>query len=189
MADMVWTRRRVLTAALGGCAALPLARFSHASGIAASRRLAAECWIELANTHTSEVASLAFRSTTGYVKSALVRLEHLLRDHRTGERHPIDPLLFDQLSDLAAAAGREPRYEIISGYRSPATNARLRSRSQGVAKRSLHMDGRALDVRLKNYSCSQLRDLAVAARRGGVGYYERSDFVHLDTGRARFWIG
>jgi uncharacterized protein YcbK (DUF882 family) len=97
--------------------------------------------------------------------------------------------LFDQLADLAAAAGVEPRYEIISGYRSPQTNDRLAAASGGVAKRSLHMQGRAIDVRLKGVSCARLRDLALVAGRGGVGYYRSSDFVHLDTGRVRAWAG
>jgi uncharacterized protein YcbK (DUF882 family) len=185
MANILWTRRRVLGAALTGVAALPLTRIAAASGLATP----AERWIELVNLHTSEVASVAFRGATGYVTSALNRLHQVLRDHRTGEAHPIDPALFDQLSELARAAGREPRFEIISGYRSPATNAKLNANSNGVAKRSLHMEGRALDVRLKSCSCAQLRDLALAAQRGGVGYYARSNFVHLDTGRVRSWLG
>ena len=187
MANILWTRRRVLGAALTGVAALPLTRVAAASELSVAG--AAERWIELVNLHTSEVARLAFRSATGYVSSALNRLHHVLRDHRTGEMHPIDPALFDQLSDLAQAAGREPRFEIISGYRSPLTNAKLHANSNGVAKRSLHMEGRALDVRLKSCSCARLRDLALAAQRGGVGYYASSNFVHLDTGRVRFWQG
>jgi uncharacterized protein YcbK (DUF882 family) len=185
MASNLWNRRRVLGAALTSVAALPLTRIAGASAPAG----AADRWIELVSLHTGEAAGLVFRNATGYVASALNRLHHLLRDHRTGEMHPIDPALFEQLSDLAHAAGREPRFEIISGYRSPRTNATLHANSNGVAKRSLHMEGRALDVRLRGYSCAQLRDLALAAQRGGVGYYARSNFVHLDTGRVRFWQG
>ena len=89
------------------------------------------------------------------------------------------------------AAQADPHYEIISGYRSPASNAKLRSRSaqSGVAEKSLHMQGKAMDVRLKGVSTATLRDLALAAGRGGVGYYERSNFVHIDTGRVRKWVG
>jgi uncharacterized protein YcbK (DUF882 family) len=88
-----------------------------------------------------------------------------------------------------ARCPRAPRYEIISGYRSPATNEKLRKASTGVATRSLHMDGRALDVRLTGCDTAKLRDLALALQRGGVGYYKKSDFVHVDTGRVRSWTG
>jgi uncharacterized protein YcbK (DUF882 family) len=150
-----------------------------------------ERWLELTNTHTGEVVKATFRDASGYVQDALAQLEHVLRDHRTNQRQTMDPALYDLLSDLALTANREPRYEIISGYRSPETNAQLRSRSSnsGVSERSLHMQGRAIDVRLKGLSSAQLRDLALAARRGGVGYYEKSNFVHLDTGRVRTWVG
>jgi uncharacterized protein YcbK (DUF882 family) len=146
-------------------------------------------WLELTNTHTGEVAKATFRDANGYVDEALKKFQHVLRDHRANEEHEMDPVLFDQLSDLAKAAKREPRYEIISGYRSPNTNAMLHSKSKGVSERSLHMQGRATDVRLKDFSCAELRDLALAARRGGVGYYEKSNFVHIDTGRVRTWVG
>jgi uncharacterized protein YcbK (DUF882 family) len=151
----------------------------------------AERWIELTNTHTGEHEKVMFRDDSGYVQDSLARLDHVLRDHRTNESHPMDPALFDQLSDLARAANKAPHYEIISGYRSPASNAKLRSRSasSGVAEKSLHMQGRAMDVRLKGLSTAELRDLALAAGRGGVGYYEKSNFVHLDTGRVRKWVG
>ena len=112
-----------------------------------------------------------------------------VRDHRANESAPMDPVLFDQLATLAATAGVAPHYEIISGYRSPTTNARLAEAGRGVAKRSLHMEGRAIDVRLRGVPCDALRDLALGAARGGVGYYQKSDFVHLDTGRVRTWAG
>ena len=180
-----WTRRRMVVSALGGVLTAPFARAAWAG----SRDAAGGTWIELVNTHTNEVASVTFRGAAGFIEGALARLEYLLRDHRTGERHSIDPALYVLLSDLAAAAGCEPRYAIISGYRSPATNEMLRRQGRGVSKRSLHMEGRALDVRLEGCPCARLRDLAVAMGRGGVGYYPRSDFVHLDTGRVRAWEG
>jgi uncharacterized protein YcbK (DUF882 family) len=145
--------------------------------------------IELFNTHTSEALRIAYRSATGLVPDALGRLQWLLRDHRANESAPIDPVLFDQLAALAAAAGVEPRYQVISGYRSPNTNARLAAAGRGVATRSLHMQGKAIDVRLHGVPCDALRDLALAAAEGGVGYYRSSDFVHLDTGRVRTWAG
>ena len=146
-------------------------------------------WLELFNTHTAEALSLAYRDARGLVAPALGKLQWILRDHRANEAAPMDPLLFDQLADLAQAAGVEPRFDIISGYRSPRTNARLAGAGRGVARRSLHMEGRAIDVRLRGVSCADLRDLALAAGRGGVGYYRSSDFVHLDTGRVRSWAG
>jgi uncharacterized protein YcbK (DUF882 family) len=116
--------------------------------------------------------------------------KNILRDRRNGEAHDMDVRLYDQLFDLARAAQVEPHYEIISAYRSQESNDKMSSRpGSGVAKKSLHMQGRAIDVRLRNCPTSKLRDLALEAKRGGVGYYERSDFVHIDTGNFRTWTG
>jgi uncharacterized protein YcbK (DUF882 family) len=156
---------------------------------AAGDAVPVECALELHNTHTSETASVVFRRGREPVASAIATLRNLLRDYRNDEVHDIDVRLYDQLHDLAVAAGREPRFEIISGYRSPESNSKMAAASSGVAKKSLHMSGRAIDVRLRNYSCADLRDLALAAKQGGVGYYKRSDFVHLDTGTFRTWAG
>ena len=146
--------------------------------------------IELYNTHTRETVKVVFKRGNEFVPEALAKLNHVLIDHRSGEVHDMDPNLFDQLFDLAAAAGVEPSYEIISGYRSPESNAKLAAvPGSGVSKRSMHMQGRATDVRLKGVSVEKLRDLALAAKRGGVGYYQRSQFVHIDTGSFRTWIG
>ena len=181
------TRRRVLHWALGGAAltaaAVPVRAAAAATGGERER------WLELANTHTGETVQLAYRDRHGLIASALARLEHLLRDHRVNEQHPIDPALYDQLTDLAVAAGCDARYEVISGYRSARTNAVLAAESPGVARHSLHIAGRAIDVRLSGCATARLHDLALAAARGGVGFYRRSDFVHLDTGRVRTWSG
>jgi uncharacterized protein YcbK (DUF882 family) len=146
-------------------------------------------WIEFFNTHTAETLRVAYRSATGFVPAALGRLQWVLRDHRANESAPIDPLLYDQLTALAATAGVAPRYQVISGYRSPHTNAALAAAGRGVARQSLHMQGKAIDVRLHGVPCDALRDLALSAAQGGVGYYASSDFVHLDTGRVRAWTG
>ncbi len=185
-ASAPWSRRQFARALCSGALLAPLAAVPSRAfaGPAGAAR-----WIELVNTHTSEVVSVAFADASGFVTSALGRLQHLLRDYRRDEEHPMDPGLYLQLADLAHHAGREPRFEVISGYRSPATNAQLRGAGHGVAEHSLHMEGRAIDVRLKGYSCADLRDLALAAGRGGVGYYRASDFVHIDTGRVRAWQG
>lgn len=158
-----------------------------ATGADSARGAAAERWVELRNIHTNEVLRTHFEDAHGFLPAALAKLQHLLRDYRTGEEHEMDPRLYVQLSELAAAAGVPPIYEVISGYRSPATNAMLHSTGHAVSEHSLHMQGRAIDVRLRGYNLAALRDLALAARRGGVGYYPRSNFIHVDTGRVRQW--
>lgn len=179
--------------ALGTTAQAAMARTATQSATAAlvagSTSLVAPRWLELFNTHTAESLQVAYRSAAGLIAPALAKLQWLLRDHRAGESAPMDTGLFDQLAALAEQAGVEPRYEVISGYRSPRTNAALKAAGHGVATRSLHTQGRAIDVRLRGVSCATLRDLAIAAARGGVGYYRSSDFVHLDTGRVRVWTG
>lgn len=181
-------RRRflLLGAATAATALIPDPRPAQAAiaGPASNR------WIELLNTHTSESLQIAYRDASGFVGTALDKLRWLLRDHRANEAGRMDSGLFDQLTDLAAQLGVEPRFEVISGYRSPRTNELLRrTGGGGVARHSLHMQGRAIDVRLHGVDCAALRDVALAARRGGVGYYRRSDFVHLDTGPVRAWGG
>jgi uncharacterized protein YcbK (DUF882 family) len=187
----LWTRRQlvqtVVTGGLGASLAqLVVAQEAKDAGAAELP----ERHVELFNTHTSETAKVVFKRGTQYDAAALESLKKLLRDHRNGEMHDMDPRLYDQLHDLALAAHCEPHFEIISGYRSPESNNEMSSRpGSGVAKKSLHMQGRALDVRLKGCPCSNLRDLALAAKQGGVGYYQRSDFVHIDTGAFRTWVG
>ncbi len=173
------------------CASFAAVTARPARAVDAPARIATEGrrWLELFNTHTGERLSLAFRDAGGLINTALSRLEWVFRDHRANESHPIDAPLFDWLADLADAAGAEPRYEIISGYRSPATNEQLAAAGRGVARGSMHMQGRAIDVRMKGLSSAKLRDLALAAPLGGVGFYARSNFVHLDTGRVRHWSG
>lgn len=138
--------------------------------------------------HTDEVVTLTYRIGDTYQPSALQRLNHLFRDYRTGEVRTIDPRLFDLLYDLKVYLGDpDARFDIISAYRSPATNAQLRKTSRGVARNSLHLRGQAVDVRLPDLSTRRLCEAALALGRGGVGYYRRSDFVHLDTGEVRSW--
>ncbi|HSD41387.1 MAG TPA: DUF882 domain-containing protein [Burkholderiales bacterium] len=138
------------------------------------------------HTHTGERLQVVYYALGGYLADALGSVNRLLRDFRTGEQHPIDPRLLDTLSALRAACGGGT-FEIISGYRSPRTNAMLRRASTGVAQASLHTTGRAIDVRLVGTDTARLRDAAIALGHGGVGYYPESDFVHLDTGRVRTW--
>jgi uncharacterized protein YcbK (DUF882 family) len=167
---------------LKGLAALPLG-LSAASAQAAPRDL----HLAFRHTHTDERLRLAFRNRHGYIQPALNRIDWLLRDFRTGESTRMDPRLYDMLHALGAACGGDT-FEIISGYRSPATNTMLRkTRGGGVAKRSLHMDGKAMDIRLVGVDTVRLRDAALALGIGGVGYYPDSDFVHIDTGPVRSW--
>jgi uncharacterized protein YcbK (DUF882 family) len=185
-------RRRFLRSLLAGGTGMALSGLAVAQdpAIATEQAPIEERWLELFNTHTRETAKLVFKRGADYVPETLEAFKKVARDHRNGEMHEMDPRLFDQLFDLARAAQVEPRYEIISGYRSPESNEKMAARpGSGVSKKSLHMQGRAMDVRLKGCSCEKLRDLALAAKRGGVGYYEKSDFVHIDTGNFRTWVG
>jgi uncharacterized protein YcbK (DUF882 family) len=139
------------------------------------------------NTHTGERMQLCYFRDGQYVAEACQRLNRLLRDFRSGEVHPIDPKLYDVVYAVQNELGQQGQVEIISGYRSPATNEKLRKNSTGVAKRSLHMKGQALDIRLSGVDTARVRDAALALKAGGVGYYKKSDFIHVDTGRVRRW--
>lgn len=143
--------------------------------------------LSLIHTHTGETLSTVYFENNQYIATELSRINWLLRDFRTGDVHPIDPAVLDILADLRALAARDDPYEVISGYRSPKTNAELRRRSSGVAEHSLHLEGRAIDVRLPGFPTERLHGLALGMQRGGVGFYPRSDFIHLDNGRVRQW--
>jgi uncharacterized protein YcbK (DUF882 family) len=195
-APMRWRRREVLRAGTGlAVAALAGVGVGTArSGAAAPASDAARGGeapkrISLENLHTHERLDIEYSREGSYLPEALSAIEVLLRDFRTGERHPIDPNLMDYLVQVARTLGVDPAFSVISGYRSPATNARLREQSTGVAQRSLHMEGRAIDVRMARVDCATLAAHAQDLRRGGVGYYRASDFVHLDTGAFRTWKG
>ena len=166
-----------------GLVALALAPVGAAQAYASDRRS-----LSFVHTHTGESLSTVYFENGSYQQSSLERVNHLLRDFRTGEIHPIDPQVLDILFDLQARVSRDAApFEAICGYRSAQTNAALRSRSSGVAEHSLHMQGRAIDVRLSGFPTRKLRELALGLQRGGVDFYPKSDFVHLDNGRVRFW--
>lgn len=139
------------------------------------------------NTHTGDTFADAYWEGGAYVPDALSAINQVMRDHRTGEVHDIDPRLLDQLHTLRGLVDASAPYQIISGYRSPATNAALHANSSGVASRSLHMDGRAIDIRVRGVDLTRLRDAALGMHVGGVGYYAASNFIHIDTGRVRRW--
>ena len=139
------------------------------------------------HTHTSERLAVEYHDGRSYLPDALTTVNQFLRDFRTGDVHEIDPRLLDLLHDLAVTTDTARPFEVISGYRSPATNGMLRRHNEGVAAGSLHMQGMAIDIRLTDVPLGSLRHAALAAHRGGVGYYPRSQFVHVDTGRVRTW--
>ena len=181
---MILVTRRQMIVGLSSMAALSFLRIplARANGAAVD-------WLELHNTHTDQTLKVTFRNASGFVPEALEQLKEILGDQRSGEHHDMDPQLYVLLADLAAAAGVEPRYEIISGFRSSGTNEKLRTSGGGQAKNSQHIQGKAIDVRLKGVSTLRLRDVALGLKRGGVGYYAKSDFVHVDTARVRYWEG
>jgi uncharacterized protein YcbK (DUF882 family) len=169
---------------LAGMSAVALwPRTSQAAGGSAPKRIA------LFNLHTDERLEIEYFRDDAYVADALASIAHVLRDFRSGGQHAIDPKLMDYLVDVAGCIGVPPEFSVISAYRSRETNERLHERSQGVAKNSLHMQGRAIDVRLPKIDCAALAACAQDLARGGVGYYRTSDFVHLDTGGYRTWRG
>lgn len=139
------------------------------------------------HTHTGEHLKLTYFSDGIYHDDALLELNRYLRDFRTNEIHQIDASLFDILYAVKNACNSNGTFEVISGYRSPQTNKLLRAQGRGVAEHSLHMVGKAIDVRLTGAKTSYLRKAATSLKRGGVGYYAQSDFVHIDTGRVRYW--
>jgi len=163
-------------------ATLPWTRGLAAEEVAAEPR-------ELAfrNLHTGEEIDVVYRVDGQLDARALREIDWVLRDFRTGEAHPMDPRLLDLLWRLRAALDTTAPYEVISGYRTPATNAMLARESRGVSRVSLHMKAMAIDVRIPDRPLLALRDAALGLRLGGVGYYPTPDFVHVDVGRVRWW--
>jgi uncharacterized protein YcbK (DUF882 family) len=169
---------------LGATAALGVVL--PARGLAAPRVAPAERELAFYQTHTGERLRTVYWAEGGYVVDALASIDHLLRDHRTGEVTAIDRGLLDLLHRLSSALETREAFHVISGYRSPATNASLAARG-GVSPRSLHVVGQAIDVRVPGRALGDLRRAALELRVGGVGYYPASDFVHVDVGRVRAW--
>lgn len=173
-------RRFVLGAA---AAALSMAGMPGAQAAGGKRRIA------LYNTNTGEALDTVYWAEGRYLGEALLRIDRLLRDHRTNERAPTDLALIDLLYRIRQRMRSRRPWHVISGYRSPATNAALRKKIPGVAAKSLHTLGKAVDVRLPGRTLMALRRVAHFQRAGGVGLYPGSAFVHLDTGAVRYWIG
>ena len=139
------------------------------------------------NLHTGESLKTTYWENGSYIPEELDRVNYILRDFRANEVKPIDPALLDLLVRAQRRLGTAEPYQVISGYRSPLTNAMLHANSEGVAVHSLHIEGRAIDISVPGRSLSQVRGAALALQGGGVGYYPKSGFVHMDTGRVRWW--
>src|SRR5262245_26508542 len=179
-------RRRLLglgALAAASLAASPLAALAPAAPRPLPRRLAFH------NTHTGEDVDVVYWENGHYLPDALAEINDVLRDHRTNEVKAIDRRVLDLLFELRAKLETDVPFQVISGYRSPESNAYLRGRSanSGVASMSQHVLGRACDVRLRGLRIEAIRDAALSMKRGGVGYYPASDFVHVDVGRVRRW--
>lgn len=143
--------------------------------------------LALKNLHTGESLRANYWAGGEYLSEEMQQVDHVLRDHRSGESHPMDPKLIDTLYVIQQLVGVDGPYHVISGYRSPASNAQLRASSSGVARNSFHMQGRAIDICLPGCELKHLRDAALSLRAGGVGYYPGSNFIHVDTGKVRHW--
>lgn len=181
-----FARRRFLGAAVGSAAALGFPMIARATTFStfSARELS------LDHTHTRESIELIYAQGRQYIPEALIDLNHFLRDHYSGRVGQMDPGLYDIMHALRAQLKAKLPFHIISGYRAPETNEHLRNtRGGGVARRSLHMDGKAVDLRMPGVPLKELRDAALELGRGGVGYYPGSDFVHVDTGKVRSWRG
>jgi uncharacterized protein YcbK (DUF882 family) len=148
----------------------------------------AEQSLRLFNTHTNERIDIVFKRGDEYIPGALAKLDYFLRDHNTNEVRHFDPRLYDILADLTASVGHPGgEIDIVCGYRTPETNAALRAHTNGVAMHSLHIQAKAIDLRMPGVNTLKLRRAALAMARGGVGYYPHSDFIHVDTGRVTQW--
>jgi uncharacterized protein YcbK (DUF882 family) len=158
------------------------------SATGASATTGAERSVQLFNTHTNERIDIVYKRGDEYVSSALAKLDYFLRDHNTNEVRHFDPRLYDILADLTASVGHPGgEIDIVCGYRTPETNAALRAHTNGVAIHSLHIQAKAIDLRMPGVNTLKLRRAALALARGGVGYYPHSDFIHVDTGRVTQW--
>ena len=179
------SRRRFLQLGIGATTALFLP--NAFAGSSSSVITQPERKLSLLNLHTGEHLNATYWAEGQYQTSELKAINHILRDHRTGDAYRMDNDLLNLLNILHQKMDSNKSFQIISGYRSPKTNAALNKQSNGVAKKSLHMQGKAIDIRLPGVQLSGLRKAAINCQAGGVGYYPKSDFVHIDTGRVRRW--
>lgn len=182
-------RRNFLKSSLVVASSLGLPAFARAADIAtaAAANSPNERTLRFYNTHTGESLRSTFWAEGQFIPDALQDINKVLRDHRNNRIAEMDPQLLVLLDNVSAKFGSNSVVHIISGYRSPETNAMLHEHSNGVAKHSMHMEGRAIDIRIPGQDLATLHKVAMAQRAGGVGYYPSSQFVHMDTGRVRYW--
>ncbi len=178
-------RRRFLKLGVGATTTLVLPKAF--GSLPANSPTAPERKIALLNLHTGESLTSTYWAEGQYQVDELTAINRLLRDHRSGDIHPIDNNLIDLLNTLHHKVNGKQPFQVISGYRSAKTNAGLNKKSSGVAKKSLHMQGKAIDIRLSGCQLADLRKAAINCQAGGVGYYQKSGFIHIDTGRVRRW--
>lgn len=181
--DTCPSRRRFLQFGIGATATLAMPNAFAKILTQPERKLS------LLNLHTGERINATYWAEGQYQTSELRAINRVLRDHRTGDVNPIDSSLIDMLNILHHKMDGKQPFHVISGYRSPKTNAALQKNSSGVAKKSLHMQGKAIDIRLPGRQLAALRKASLSLHVGGVGYYPKSDFIHVDTGRVRSWAG
>lgn len=181
-----WNKHMISRRDFLGCSAAAFASLMAPQVFARPRALA-EKSLRFYNIHTGEKLSATYWAEGQYQAEALEAINRIMRDHRSREITNMDLRLLDVLQELQATTGKSGHYEIISAYRSPASNKLLRKNGSGVAKRSLHMRGKAIDIRLPGVELKHLRQAALKLHAGGVGYYPDSNFIHVDTGRPRFW--
>lgn len=172
---------------LGAALGLALPAVGVAAAASPAKAAAAPRKVALHNIHTNEMLEAVYWDEGRYVPDAMHAVSHVLRDYRTGDVHPIEPRLLDLLDTLSGHVQTRTPFQVISGYRSPRTNALLHARSHGVAEHSLHMKGMAIDIRLQDVDLAHLHQAALAMKAGGVGYYPSSNFVHVDVGPVRRW--
>jgi uncharacterized protein YcbK (DUF882 family) len=183
-------RRSFLKSSVVLASTLGLPAITRAADVAAAAAATAapnERTLRLYNTHTGESLRSIFWAEGKFIPDALQDINKVLRDHRNNKIAEMDPQLLVLLNQVSAQFGSQNVLHVISGYRSPESNALLHEHSNGVAKHSMHMEGKAIDIRIPGKDLSMLRKVAMAQRAGGVGYYPDSQFVHMDTGRVRYW--
>lgn len=157
------------------------------TGLVPEESLASTRTLSLKNIHTGESLSKVFKTSRGYDSAALSSIDKLLRDHRTGDVHPIDPRLLDFLDAIATRLNTTADFQVISGFRSAKTNNTLRNKGRQVARKSYHLVGQAVDIRIPGVALNQLHRAALDLKLGGVGLYRGQDFIHVDTGPVRSW--
>lgn len=177
----MFDRRRFLTSCIGAAGGLLVPSVYANSTLPEKRELS------FYNIHTDERLSILYWESGCYLSDAMDEANHFLRDHRTGDIYPVDRHLLDMLHAIQQRLETNKPFYVVSGYRSPETNSMLRSKSNAVAKNSFHMKGQAIDIRIPYGDIDHLYKAAISLNQGGVGYYGKSGFVHVDTGPRRMW--